>query len=489
MSVRVSGYTTYKIGPNQELTPEGFLLCKDVPVARTGVMYYGPNETPIEAGSDGVVKIFRSDEDVFNEITIASAIGKPVTNDHPDVDVTPDNWKAEAHGVALNVRRGEGAMDDLLLMDLLITTKEGIEAVQNGKREISLGYDADYEETGHGTGKQSNIIINHIALVEDGRCGARCAIKDHKLIINEVVPMAIIKRSATKQKGLAKVLDLLFRAHSAKDSEELGELANEIINDEDFSLEERTGELPDVANDEASELGGLDGETHVHIHTGEKITGAGEEYDEGARASFVDSDLEEHINQNTLEHSEFRSRLDAIEAKLGLNNTDEPDVGFEDDGEELEEFLEDEAPEGIPARDARKARDSRYLGESMKDTVAMAEILVPGIRVPTYDRMAKPAQTAKKICGMRRQALDQAYALPVNRSILNDLLGNKTLDTSRMTCDAIRTLFRSAAALKRQSNNNAGVRDSVQNFQFVGKKEMTIEEINRINQEYYSSRK
>ena len=30
-----------QIGPMQAMTPEGFLLCKDVPIARTGVMTYG----------------------------------------------------------------------------------------------------------------------------------------------------------------------------------------------------------------------------------------------------------------------------------------------------------------------------------------------------------------------------------------------------------------------------------------------------------------
>jgi len=39
---------------------------------------------------------------------------------------------------------------------LLITNKEGIEAVQGGKREISLGYDADYEQLE--PGKEGNQI-------------------------------------------------------------------------------------------------------------------------------------------------------------------------------------------------------------------------------------------------------------------------------------------------------------------------------------------
>ena len=504
MAIRASGYTTFTIGPNQELTPEGFLLCKDVPVARTGVMIYGPDETPIEPGKDGTVKISREDEDVFNDRTIASAIGKPVTNDHPDDDVIPETWKELAHGVALNVRRGTGAMDDLLLMDLLITTKEGIEAVQNGKREISLGYDADYEETEPGKGRQSNIIINHIALVEQGRCGSRCAIKDElpTILTQERQQMAnrYDKKPAVRnKKGLAKVMDLLFRANKARDAEELNDIINEAAEDADFNEQENVGNLDEMPAAEG-------GDTHIHIHSdGSKVTApadddgeltdGGEESDKGGRASFTDDDIQEHMDRNQAEHQAMMARLDALEAKAGISNRDEDteEMNSEslDDGEDLEEFLEEEKPEGIAAKDARKARDSRYLGESMKNTIAMAEIIAPGIRVPTYDRMSKPSITAKKICSLRKKALDAANLDNSTKHILTAIMGGKTLDTSRMTCDAARVLFSSAAAMKSMSNNSQGVRDSIKEITLQGaaKKPATIEEINIANAAYYASQK
>ena len=144
---RGSYYTTVKIGPKQSLTPEGFLLCEDVPLARLGMMIYGPDETPVAAGPEGVTKIFREAEDLFAPDAIASAQGKDVTDDHPEEDVAPTNWRELTVGVMLNVRRGEGAQDDLLLGDLLIKDPGAIEAVRNGKREVSLGYEADYTNT------------------------------------------------------------------------------------------------------------------------------------------------------------------------------------------------------------------------------------------------------------------------------------------------------------------------------------------------------
>jgi len=84
------------------MTPEGFLLCEDVPIARTGVMFYGPDETPIEANKDGLVRIMREAEDVFSPETIASYHGKSVVDDHPNEDVTPLNWKELTVGVCMN---------------------------------------------------------------------------------------------------------------------------------------------------------------------------------------------------------------------------------------------------------------------------------------------------------------------------------------------------------------------------------------------------
>jgi hypothetical protein len=469
--IRASIYTVEKIGPNQELTPEGFLLCRDVPVARTGMMIYGPEETPIEPGPDGIVKIFRNEEDVFSQATIASAIGKPVTNDHPEEDVTPANWKGEAHGVALNVRRGEGAMDDLLLMDLMITTTEGIEAVQSGKREISLGYDADYEITGDGMGKQSNIIINHIALVEQGRCGSRCAIKDQKPNL-EATPMAKSK----KTKGLGRFYDYLFRAHKAKDAEEISEIAEEMAQDEALTEEERVGMLDE-------ELGG----SHIHIHAGSQ-----DDDDFGGRTGFSDDDINEFIARNDSDHDEFRSRLEALEAKLAGDTPPAAETLDEEgeEGEKLEEFLKDEAPEGVSEEEVTKARDSRYLKDSFKDTIALAEILSPGIRIPTFDSAAAPVVTAKRICKLRKQALDMAYGTAATRPIIEDLMNGKVLDTSRMTCDAARVLFRSAAAVKRNSNASGQVRDSIPDMGRPAKKPvMTLAELNELNKQSYSSKK
>ncbi len=178
-------YTVAKVGKTREVTPEGYLLCRDVALARTGVLYYSKDEIPVEADDTSRIIVSRGEEDLFRLETIASAEAKPVTNEHPDTQVDPENWKALAVGTALNIRRGIGFEDSLLMGDLLITDKQAIDDVQNGKVEISLGYDTDYTQLQKGRATQSNIVINHIALVNKGRCGNRCAIQDSDTMANK----------------------------------------------------------------------------------------------------------------------------------------------------------------------------------------------------------------------------------------------------------------------------------------------------------------
>lgn len=175
-------YTPTRLSENIRETPEGFLICLNVPIARTGVMIYAEGETPLEGDEDGEVKITRDSKEVFNPDTIASFEGKAVTIRHPEEFVSPDNWSDLAKGVIQNVRRSPEKDEDgeeSLIADLLITDALAIRLIKSGLREVSCGYEAEYEQTGDGKGKQTHIIGNHLALVEQGRAGESYAINDH----------------------------------------------------------------------------------------------------------------------------------------------------------------------------------------------------------------------------------------------------------------------------------------------------------------------
>ena len=172
-------YYGYTISPNQIETGEGFLICRNVPISRTGDQEYMGWEIGIPgAGGGQIVTVHRPPEEVFSTAALASFEGKPVTNDHPPVLIGPDDVKTYEMGHAQNVRRGDGEWEEYTLADLHIHDRELIDAVQSGKREISCGYECEYVPNGDGTYTQRNIRGNHVAVVERGRAGKRAAIVD-----------------------------------------------------------------------------------------------------------------------------------------------------------------------------------------------------------------------------------------------------------------------------------------------------------------------
>ena len=162
--------------------PEGYLLCLNVPVARTGTQDYLPEELGLAGPPGGnrpspFIPVLRPENEVFSPETIASFEGMPVTNDHPPDGVDLANIRRLQAGHAHNVRRGTGAESDLLLADLIITDPGLIGAVLAGKREISCGYNYELCEE-NGRYVQRKIRGNHIAVVDAGRAGPRVAIQD-----------------------------------------------------------------------------------------------------------------------------------------------------------------------------------------------------------------------------------------------------------------------------------------------------------------------
>lgn len=115
--------------------------------------------------------------------------------------------------------------------------------------------------------------------------------------------------------------------------------------------------------------------------------------------------------------------------------------------------LEYEAPPGTGDK-ARKAKDSEYLADSFQDTVAKAEVLVPGIRVPTFDQAAKPRKTFDAITALRRTALDLANSKPETRGIIDSALSGRALDTKTMPHNGVRVLFNAVASQVAAGNNS-----------------------------------
>lgn len=169
-------YYGTQISPNQIKTVEGFLICENVPIARTGEMTYTARDLMLDGDPDRPITVNRYEADVFDPAAVASFEGKLVTDGHPPENLAPETAAPYARGHVQNVRRvGEQLVADLHIFDAGL-----ISDIQNGvKREVSCGYTCCYAPDG-ARFKQTQIRGNHVAVVPVGRAGHEIAIKDEK---------------------------------------------------------------------------------------------------------------------------------------------------------------------------------------------------------------------------------------------------------------------------------------------------------------------
>lgn len=148
-------------------TDEGYLVDNPI-VGRIGIQTY--------LNADGTTrKEYRPAEEVFHPDALASMVGKPITDQHPNAKVTAANFKKLTIGTILSPGRQDG---DNVTASIIIQDADAIlKAEKGGIRELSLGYSVDLDETpGEYSGEkydavQKNIRVNHLALVPKGRAG------------------------------------------------------------------------------------------------------------------------------------------------------------------------------------------------------------------------------------------------------------------------------------------------------------------------------
>jgi hypothetical protein len=155
--------------PGMTRTDEGYLK-GDAIVTRTGIFLY--------KNPDGTIrKELRHPTDVFSRASMDTLKMIPVVLGHPDtIFVDSENVKDLQVGTL-----GESIFvdGDFVVASLVITDAEAIKAIEQGRRELSLGYVVNHDNLNGGDWegqqydfKQVNIRYNHLAIVNEARAGA-----------------------------------------------------------------------------------------------------------------------------------------------------------------------------------------------------------------------------------------------------------------------------------------------------------------------------
>lgn len=179
-----------------------FIEQKDVILCRSGIQLYSARELESWITEDNKPP---KPKKIYKEYRPASVIVKakdkfrslPVTKEHPDVWVNPDNWKDLAGGVLdkevdVVALEGESEGEIGLKSNVTFYTNELYEYYLNNK-ETSVGYTCkkhfvdNPEEVGYDILLDEIVEVNHLAITRAGRGGSSVAVIDS--IIGGLKPM------------------------------------------------------------------------------------------------------------------------------------------------------------------------------------------------------------------------------------------------------------------------------------------------------------
>lgn len=166
-----------------------YIAIKKCRMLRSGIQLYTRdevpqellNELPEEKRNQKVFRVYRRPEAIVKHLKDFNYI--PLANNHPDVDITPDNRKeyevGRAGGLAGLVTLKDGNV--YVENDLIFDDRAAYNEYVNGKRELSIGLQAVWkvsDSPDYDFEVPDFTNVNHVALVTRGRAGHEAKVMD-----------------------------------------------------------------------------------------------------------------------------------------------------------------------------------------------------------------------------------------------------------------------------------------------------------------------
>lgn len=166
-----------------------YIAIKKCRMLRSGIQLYTRDEVPKELLKElpeekrnkEIFRVYRRPEAIVKHLKDFNYI--PLANNHPDVDITPDNRKeyevGRAGGLAGLVTLKDGNV--YVENDLIFDDRGAYNEYVNGKRELSIGLQAVWvvsDSPDYDFEVPDFTNVNHVALVTRGRAGHEAKVMD-----------------------------------------------------------------------------------------------------------------------------------------------------------------------------------------------------------------------------------------------------------------------------------------------------------------------
>ena len=164
-------------GTARRIDENGYLHVKGCPISAHGIFDYSRAQCdPRASNPNEIIGVYRPEDEICDPDTIASFQNVPIIDDHTFISgadgddlMAPEDKGVE--GVLTNVRYEAPT----LVGDLVVYSKRLQKKINNGKKELSLGYSCDFiPARGSANGRpyeyeQRGMRGNHVALVHSAR--------------------------------------------------------------------------------------------------------------------------------------------------------------------------------------------------------------------------------------------------------------------------------------------------------------------------------
>ena len=208
----------------KEYDLNGWPEIKGNPISKVGVFPYSGQQISADLEPDKMYQVYRSEEELSHPETVESFKLLPWTDEHAMLGAEGEGMlPAERKGIHGVIGENVYYEDGYLKGNIKIFSEKLAKLIQEGKKELSIGYRCLYDMTpGVYNGikydaVQRNIRGNHLALVGEGRSGPDVAVLDHfKLVLDaKELKMPDMKREEKREsvdEGEAMTLEEVLKA-------------------------------------------------------------------------------------------------------------------------------------------------------------------------------------------------------------------------------------------------------------------------------------
>lgn len=258
---------------SKKVDTNGYWYIKHNPISKEGVFPYLGHTISDDCEPNKIYKVYRPASTLKDSVETWDNPPKPFIDDH---EMLGEGFTAIDDRPVQGIIYNPSFDDGVLYADIAVYSEDLKQNIENGKKELSLGYFCKYKkERGVFKGEvydyvQYDMVGNHIALVDAGRCGSDVKVFDHKCTMDSLdlggfeSPLkkasedGIIESKETKGSNMFIALDDVrgvlagvFDAADPKMKSILDELEEKAkTEDEDEKEEEKKSEDSDEKEDE-----------------------------------------------------------------------------------------------------------------------------------------------------------------------------------------------------------------------------------------------